>query len=113
MIGFELKFRGQVISLPPEAITTVTLRRKEGKEEIWFTVGMYEPDTCNCVEWLKSDLIFGDEIGVCIKDITETTAPVEIYNFYEMIGTTKEKSDKRTLDRFLNLEKELKKKELI
>lgn len=57
--------------------------------------------------------MLGDEILINIKEVENTTEPIDIYNFFESMNTTKEESDKKTLERYLMLKKELEEKNLI
>ena len=114
MMGFEMKFKEQTLLLPSEAIITVTRRKiKEEEEEMRVYVGAYDPLTQNSIVWLRSELMLGDEILINIKEVENTTEPIDIYNFFESMNTTKEESDKKNLERYLMLKKELEEKNLI
>lgn len=113
MMGFEMKFKEQMLLLPSEAIITVDRRKMNGVEEVRVYVGAYDPITQNSIVWLRSELMLWDEILINIKEVENTIEPIDIYNFFESINTTKEDSDKKTLDRYLMLKKELEEKNLI
>ena len=113
MMGFEMKFKEQTLLLPSEAIITVTRRKIKEEEEMRVYVGAYDPITQNSIVWLRSELMLWDEILINIKNVKNTTEPVDIYNFFESLNTTKQDSDKKTLDRYLMLKKELEEKNLI
>lgn len=113
MMGFEMKFKEQTLLLPSEAIITVSARKMEGVEDLRICVGSYDANTQNNIIWLRSELMLLDEIHINIKEVENTTEPIEVYNFFESINSTKEASDKKTLDRYLALKKELEEKKLI
>lgn len=113
MMGFEMKFKEQTLLLPSEAIITVDRRKIKGEEEMNVYVGAYDPLTQNSIVWLRSELKLWDEILINIKEVENTTEPIDIYNFFESINTTNENSDKKTLDRYLFLKKELEENNLI
>lgn len=113
MMGFEMKFKEQTLLLPSEAIITVDRRKMNGVEEVRVYVGAYDPITQNSIVWLRSELMLWDEILINIKEVENTTEPIDIYNFFESLNTTKEESDKKTLDRYLMLKKELEERNLI
>lgn len=108
-----MKFKGQTLLLPSEAIITVSGKKMDGEEEMKIYVGTYDPITQNSIVWLRSELKLWDEILINIKEVENTTEPVEIFNFFESMNSTKEDSDKKTLDRYLILKKELEEKNLI
>lgn len=108
MTGFELKFGDKCLLLPLEAVITITRRKKRNEdEEISIYVGLYDPVFHNAVNWLKSELGLDDEIVVNVKDVEQFTEPVEVFNIYENMNTTKEDTDKRALEEFLILREEL------
>lgn len=107
MMGFEMKFKGQTLLLPSEAIITISRKKMDGVEEVTIYVGAYDSLTQNCIVWLRSELMLWDEILINIKEVENATEPVEIFNFFESMNSTKEDFDKKTLERFLILKKEL------
>lgn len=113
MMGFEMKFKEQTLLLPSEAIITVSARKMEGVENLRIYVGSYDANTQNNIVWLRSELMLWDEVHINIKEVENTTEPIEVYNFFESINSTKEDSDRKTLERYLVLKKELEEKKLI
>lgn len=113
MMGFEIKFEEQTLLLPSEAIITISRKKMDGVEEVNIYIGAYDSITQNSIVWLRSELMLWDEVLINIKEIENTTEPVEIFNFFESLNFTKEDSDKKTLRRFLILKKELEDMSLI
>lgn len=113
MMGFEIKFKEQTLLLPSEAIITISRKKMDGVEEVNIYIGAYDSITQNSIVWLRSELMLWDEVLINIKEIENTTEPVEIFNFFESLNFTKEDSDKKTLRRFLILKKELEDMSLI
>lgn len=109
MIGFELKFRKQVLYLPPEAGLIVTRRSIDQEEDMYIDVGFYNPLTNSMVNWLREKLQLGDSIEIVIKQIdkAETSKPSDKYDFHERVGVTKDEADNKNLERFLILKKQL------
>lgn len=112
-MGFEIKFKEQTLLLPSEAIITISRKKMDGVEEVNIYIGAYDSITQNSIVWLRSELMLWDEVLINIKEIENTTEPVEIFNFFESLNFTKEDSDKKTLRRFLILKKELEDMSLI
>lgn len=112
-MGFEIKFEEQTLLLPSEAIITISRKKMDGVEEVNIYIGAYDSITQNSIVWLRSELMLWDEVLINIKEIENTTEPVEIFNFFESLNFTKEDSDKKTLRRFLILKKELEDMSLI
>lgn len=104
MMGFEIKFKGQILFLPSEAVITVTERN--GKD-LSIHVGAYNPVSQDSMVWLQSKLLLSDEIHIKIQEIENTTEPVEIFNFFERMNTSKEDSDKKAFERYHLLREEL------
>lgn len=113
MMGFEIKFKGETILLPSDAIITVSRRKMYEAENLRIHAEAYDPLTQDCIVWLRSDLKLSDKILINIKEISNTTEPVEIFNFFKSINSSKEDSDKKTLDKYLALKKELEEMNLI
>ncbi|HHX37926.1 MAG TPA: hypothetical protein GX717_08100 [Clostridiaceae bacterium] len=115
MLGFELKFRDKILHLPLEAGLIVTRKSTDREEDMYIDVGLYDPFTNNIVNWLREKLQLGDSIEIVIKQIeeTETSVPLDKYDFHDRIGITKDEADKKTLERFLILKKELEDEGLI
>lgn len=113
MMGSEIKFKEQTLLLPSEAIITISRKKMDGVEEVNIYIGAYDSITQNSIVWLRSELMLWDEVLINIKEIENTTEPVEIFNFFESLNFTKEDSDKKTLRRFLILKKELEDMSLI
>lgn len=113
MLGFEMKFKDKILHLPLEAGLIITRRSVAQEENISIDVGLYDPLTDNIVNWVKEDLYLGDLIEITVKQIEKASEPLKIFNFHEHFGTTKEEADKKTLERFLILKKELEAEGLI
>lgn len=115
MLGFELKFRDKILYLPLEAGLIVTSKNTDRKEDMYIDVGLYDPMTDNTVNWLRENLQLGDSVEIIIKQIDETkvSIPLDKYDFLKRIGITKEEADRKTLQRFLLLKKDLEAEGLI
>lgn len=108
MLGFELKFKNKTLYLPLEAGFIITRRSIDQEENLSVDVGLYDPLTNNILNWVKEDLHLGDSIEITVKQIEHSSEPLETVDFYEKTNTTKEESDKRTMERYLELKEELK-----
>ena len=115
MLGFELKFRDKILYLPLEAGLIVTRKSTDREEDMYIDVGLYDPMTDNTVNWLRENLQLGDSVEIIIKQIDETkvSIPLDKYDFLKRIGITKEEADRKTLQRFLLLKKDLEAEGLI
>ena len=107
MLGFEMKFKDKILYLPLEAGFIITRRSINQEEDMYIDVGLYDPQSDNSLTWIKEELHLDDLIEIVVKQIDQTSEPLKEFNFYENLGTTKEESDKKTLERFLILKKEL------
>ena len=85
------------------------------EEDMYIDVGLYDPMTDNTVNWLRENLQLGDSVEIIIKQIDETkvSIPLDKYDFLKRIGITKEEADRKTLQRFLLLKKDLEAEGLI
>lgn len=113
MLGFELRFKDKVLHLPLEAGFVITRRSVSEEEDMYINVGLYDPLTDNIFNWVKENLYLGDLIEITVKQIEKSSEPLKIFNFHEHFETTKEEADKKTLERFLILKKELEAEGLI
>lgn len=107
MVGFEVKLKEKVLYLPLDAGFVITLKSTALGEEMFLNIGLYDPSTNNIVNWANEELHLDDEIDVTIKDIQTVSVPLEEYDFYEKMETTKSDADQRSLEHFLLLKKEL------
>ena len=113
MVGFEVKLKEKVLYLPLDAGFIIALRNTALGEEMHLNIGLYDPSTNNIVNWANEELHLDDEIDVTIKDIQTVSVPLEEYDFYEKMETTKSDADQRSLEHFLLLKKELEEKGII
>lgn len=104
MIGFEIKFKEQILLLPPEAVITITERNGEGAS---IYAGAYNPDNKEDITWIQSELVLYDEIHINIKNVEKITDPVRVSNYFEDINSSKEDFNQKALKRFLILKQEL------
>lgn len=108
MVGFEVKFKDKVLYLPLNASFVTTRKCTAQGEEMYISIGLYDPSTNNTVKWLMENLHLNDEVDVTIKDIQTVSEPFEEYDFHEKMGTTKSEADQKSLEYFLLLKEELK-----
>lgn len=108
MLGFEVKFKDKVLYLPLDAGFVITRKCTALGEEMYISIGLYDPSTNNIVKWLMENLHLNDEVDVTIKDIQTVSEPLEEYDFYKKMETTKTEADQKSLEYFLLLKEELK-----
>ena len=115
MLGFEIKFREKVMSVPLDACVIIAKRQRNYGEELslYIDVGLYNPSTNESTAWIRDELYLGDLIEITVRQIENISTPIEIMDIHESVGTTKEEADKRTLEDFLKLKKELEDEGLI
>lgn len=113
MLGFELKFKDRVLNLPLEAGFIVTRRCIDQEEDISISVGCYDPQTDNMIDWLKEKLHLEDSIEIVIKQIGQVSEPLRVFDYHDHFNITKEEADKKTLLRFIILKEELQREGLI
>ena len=115
MLGFEIKFRNKTLLLPLETIITITNQNGGKGENISTNInaGLYDPLTNNLFNWIKENLSLNELIEISIKQIKETSPPLEVCDFHKSMNITKDDADRKTLERFLSLKKELKDEGLI